>query len=272
MDYFKLRDKYEIFLEENIRGDSRAIVIISHGFAEHSSRYDYLVNSLLKSRYGVIRYDLRGHGRNKENLGHIDSFEDFILDLEEIYKETIKKYPDKPIFLFGHSMGGLITSLFALNNQLKVNGLILSGPALGLLPSANKINKSLLRLASMFIGKLMIKNPIDKNLCKNEEVYYDYIEDDLVLHKASLKFYYEFLFKGGGEFSENKNDFTYPLLILHGKEDKIVPISLSEDFYKKVKSTDKTFIGYHNLYHEILNEKERDIVIKDIISWLDKRI
>jgi alpha-beta hydrolase superfamily lysophospholipase len=220
----------------------------------------------------VIRYDLRGHGRNKNDLGHIESFDDFIFDLNEIYKETIKKFPNKAIFLFGHSMGGLITSIFALNPDLMLKGIVLSGPAVGFLPSAKRINRKFIKVASTAFGRFMIKNPIDKNLCKNEEVYYDYLKDDLVLHKASLKFYYEFLFNGPERIIKEKASFLYPVLIVHGEEDNIVPISISKSFFKSIPSKDKTFKEYASLYHEILNEKERDYVIKDIISWLDQRI
>ncbi|MDY0235153.1 MAG: alpha/beta hydrolase [Gudongella sp.] len=272
MDYFKLRDDYELFLKEDLIEKPKAIVIISHGFAEHLSRYDYFTESLNQVGYGVIRYDLRGHGRNTKDLGHIKSFDDFILDLDEIYKETNKRFQEVPIFLFGHSMGGLITAIYGTKSDLKVNGIILSGPAVGKLPSAKKINKNLIKIVCKIYDKIMIKNPIDKNLCKNEDVYFEYLKDKYVLHRASLRLYYEFLFIGTDRILKDKGVFISPILIVHGSEDKIVPISISKSFFNSISSIDKTFKEYNNLYHEILNEKERDYVIKDIISWLDNRI
>lgn len=142
MNYYKLRDEYELFFKEDSIEKPKAIVIITHGFAEHFSRYDYFTSSLNHGGYGVIRYDLRGHGRNKKDLGHIESFNDFILDLEEIYKKVLRKYTGTPIFLFGHSMGGLITAIFGSNPDLKLNGIVLSGAAVGELPSAKKLIES----------------------------------------------------------------------------------------------------------------------------------
>lgn len=272
MDYFKLRDGYELYFKEDITNKAKAILIISHGFAEHFSRYDYFVSSLNKSDYGVIRYDLRGHGRNKKDLGYISSFEDFILDLQEIYNHTLKKYPKTPIFLFGHSMGGLITAILVANSSLSLKGVVLSGPAVGELPSAKKLNRKLVKTICKIYDKFMIKNPIDRNLCKNVEVYYKYLNDEFVLHKASLRLYYEFIFEGRDKILKDKDKFSLPVLIVHGEEDKIVPISISKSFYNSISSEDKTFKKYKSLYHEILNEKERDYVIKDIISWLDNRI
>ena len=272
MDYFKLRDDYELFFKEDFIENPKAIVIISHGFAEHFSRYDYFTDSLNQSGYGVIRYDLRGHGRNKKDLGHIQSFEDFILDLEEIYKETLRSFPSIPIFLFGHSMGGLITAIFGSKSALELRGIVLSGPAVGELPSAKNLNRKLVKFLCKINDKFMIRNPIDKSLCKNEEVYYEYLNDEFVLHKASLRFYYEFLFVGPDNILKAKDKFSLPVLIVHGEEDKIVPISISKSFFNSISSRDKTFKEYKSLYHEILNEKERDYVIKDIISWLDNRI
>lgn len=272
MNYYKLRDEYELFFKEDSIEKPKAIVIITHGFAEHFSRYDYFTSSLNHGGYGVIRYDLRGHGRNKKDLGHIESFNDFILDLEEIYKKVLRKYTGTPIFLFGHSMGGLITAIFGSNPDLKLNGIVLSGAAVGELPSAKKINRKLIKAVCKIYDKYMIKNPIDKSLCKNQEVYYEYLNDKFVLHKASVRFYYEFLFIGVDKISKAKNDFSFPVLFVHGEEDKIVPISISKSFFNSISSRDKTFKEYKSLYHEILNEKERDYVIKDIISWLDNRI
>ena len=272
MDYFKLRDDYELFFKEDSIEKPKAIVIITHGFAEHYSRYDYFANSVNLGGYDVIRYDLRGHGRNKKNLGQIQSFDDFILDLEEIYEETLRSFPKIPIFLFGHSMGGLITAIFGSKSDLKSRGVVLSGPAVGELPSAKNINRNLIKTVCKIYDKYMIKNPIDKSLCKNQEVYYEYLNDKFVLHKASVRFYYEFLFIGVDKISKAKNDFSFPVLFVHGEEDKIVPISISKSFFNSISSRDKTFKEYKSLYHEILNEKERDYVIKDIISWLDNRI
>jgi acylglycerol lipase len=272
MDFFKLRDDYELFYKEDFIKKPKAIVIISHGFAEHFSRYDYFADSLNQSGYGVVRYDLRGHGRNKELLGYVESFDEFIFDLEEIYKEVLKKFPMTPIFLFGHSMGGLITAILGSKSNLALRGIVLSGPALGVLPSAKDLNKKLVKLACVVYDKLMIKNPIDKSLCKNEEVYYEYLNDKYVLHKASLRLYYEFLFVGSDKILKEKEHFSLPVLIVHGEKDKIVPISISKGFFNSIQSTDKTFKEYKTLFHEILNEKERDDVINDIISWLDSRI
>ena len=102
MDYFKLRDGYELFYKEDLIEKQKAILLISHGFAEHFNRYDYFTDSLNRNGYGVIRYDLRGHGRNKVDLGHVAAFDCFISDLKQIHERVLNDYPKILLVLLLH--------------------------------------------------------------------------------------------------------------------------------------------------------------------------
>lgn len=270
--YLRLEDGVELFYQKDLPKDSKAIVLINHGFAEHLDRYDYISKSLNESGYGVYRYDLRGHGRTKFQKGHIKRFNNFILDADEMVDYIKKENKDLPVFMLGHSMGGLITALYGIKYPDKLKGQIFSGAALGTLPSGAGIKKYILELGNLLIPNKKIKNPIDKSLCSVEEVYTNYLNDPLVLKEATMNFYVEFLVNAVKILNMNKDKYNYPCLITHGEMDKVVPKELSVSFYEKINSRDKEIIIYDNLFHEILNEKEKDQVIDDIVQWLNNRV
>jgi len=267
-----LRDGYDVYFKEDEIKNPKGVVIITHGFAEHYGRYNYVAKKFNEFEYAVIRYDLRGHGRNKEDIGHINNFDDFIEDLHEIVKWTKEKYKDLNVFTLGHSMGGLIVASYGIKYKDEVQGAIFSGASLGTLPSAEKQNRKLLKLLKSVAKKTMIKNPVDDGICTNKKVFEDYVNDKYVLKKATISFYYEFLFSAIDKLNLGMTNYDVPCLITHGEMDKIVPPALSQNFYNKIKSMDKEIIFYKGLFHEILNEDVKDQIISDMVSWLDKHI
>lgn len=267
MEFIRMRDGYEIWYVDNPVENPRGTIVITHGFAEHSGRYDHVAQYLNRSGYNVVRYDLRGHGRNK-GRGHLDRFESYVGDLEEISGKVMEKNPDLPLITFGHSMGGLVTAIFGVENPHIPSAQVLSGPALGRLPSADGLQPGVLRLLSRIAGGVKLKNPVGEGICGKRQVYVDYINDPLVLHKASIRLYYEFLFRGVDMIEERARRYGLPCLLVHGREDPIVPIEISRRFHEEIPSQKKDLMEYEGLYHEILNEDRRDLVLRDITDWL----
>lgn len=250
----------------------KALIVINHGFAEHIGRYDWVAEQLNNSAYTCVRYDLRGHGETKSSKGHIDSYEEFISDCEAVVDFTQALDPSKDVYILGHSMGGLVSAMAALSFQNKIKGQILSGPAIGNLPSIKGIKKPFLNFASKVLPNLMITNPVEDDVCSVKEVVEKYKIDPLVLRKASMKFLREFTIAAPDFVSEHIHEYKLPLLLLQGSKDTIVPVSIGDKFFNEISSSDKTQKVYEGLYHEILNEYEKDEVMNDIIEWLDKRI
>lgn len=222
--------------------------------------------------YGIYRYDLRGHGRTKSQKGHIDDFNSFVDDADEMIELIRKENIEAPVFMLGHSMGGLITGLYGIKYPDKLRGQMFSGAALGTLPSVDGIKKHIFALANFAMSAKKIKNPIDESLCSVSEVLTDYLNDPLVLKEATMNFYVEFLIKAVKTLNSGLQNYDYPCLITHGELDRIVPKNISENFYEKIRSEDKEIKIYSNLFHEILNENEKDQIIMDMVKWLDKRI
>lgn len=270
--YLKLRDDIELFYKKDIIKSPKAAILINHGFAEHLGRYDYVAEKLNKSDYTVYRYDLRGHGQTKSTKGYINSYEDFIEDCDAMVELIKSENKDLPIFMLGHSMGGFVTCLYGIKYEDKLKGQIFSGPAVNTLPSVRGIRSNLLEFINVFLKNKIIKNPVEKHICSVEQVVTDYMNDPLVLKEATVNFYVQFLVRGQKYINKNISNYKYPCFIAHGKEDKIVPKEIGQYLHDNISSKDKEIKIYDNLYHEILNENERDEVLGDMIEWLDKRI
>lgn len=270
-EYLKTKDGNEIHYKVDKVENPKASILINHGFAEHLGRYDYVAKELNKNGYNVYRYDLRGHGKSGKIKGSIESYGEFVDDCKDMV-DLIASSGKEEIYMLGHSMGGLVSFLYGIQYRDRLSGQILSGPAVGQLPSASGIKSTLFKIGNVFLKNTMIKNPVSQDICSDPEVVKDYMKDPQVLKEATLNFYVEFLVNGTSYALDHMEDYEYPCIIVQGEEDKIVPKSIAENLYKKISSEDKELKIYKDLYHEILNEKSKDIIIGDIIAWLDKRV
>lgn len=254
---------------DNLVDDSKAIIVINHGFAEHVGRYDWVTEQFNAAGYSVVRYDVKEHG---DSIGKLEHFTDFIADLRGVVVHARSVQPGVPVFNLGHSMGGLITALFGLEFGEMVDGQILSGAALGHLPAVAGVKRLGLSLLAKLAPNFMVKNVVENDICSDQEVVQAYKNDPQVLTHSRSQFVYNFAVVGPQYLLDNAKSYECDVLLLHGEKDSIVPEQLSEDFLGNISSTDKELIVYPNLYHEILNEKTKGQVMADILEWLQRRI
>lgn len=271
-DYFKVKDGTEIYIEKDLVENPIANLIINHGFAEHCSRYDYVAKEFNKKNISVYRYDLRGHGRTRSKKGHIDSFFDFVEDVDELVDEIIKEAPDTPLFMLGHSMGGFITCLYGIEHKDKLKGQIFSGPGVLKANQVKGIKGSVLTMISKFMPNKMIKNVLTDDICSDREVVDEYMKDPMILKHATANLLNEFQIKGVNYIKENIDQYEYPCFITHGEKDNIISKDASIFLYNSISSKDKQIKIYDDLYHEILNEKIKDDIIKDMSNWIYDKV
>lgn len=125
-----VRDGIQLFHRRWAHPSPRAGLLIVHGLKDHSGRYAEFANSLAKAGWQVDAFDLRGHGRSTGPRQRIHRFNEYVLDLGAEVSEVQATAPTRPLFLFGHSLGGSIVARFALERRPKVQGIVLSAPAL----------------------------------------------------------------------------------------------------------------------------------------------
>lgn len=261
-------DKTELYYAKDIPENSKAIIVIVHGVAEHLGRYEFIKNKLNTFGYGVYRFDNRGHGKSGGNRGDLKDFNELIDDADTIVTMAKNENPNLPIFMLGHSMGGFIAATYGVKYPGKLNGQILSGAATNKMP----FSLTLKSIRLPYILKGIVPNSLSKLICRDPAVVKAYEDDPLVLKETTLRFNTQFVNRGITWLINNLSSYYYPCLILHGGDDKIVPKYCSEKFYSAISSNDKQIKIYDGLFHEIFNEKEKDAVIEDVHKWIEERI
>ncbi len=269
---FRTHDHLDLYFAHwRATAPKRGIIALVHGFGEHCGRYGNLIAALLPQGFEVYGFDLRGHGRSPGPRGHIDTWAQYRNDVRA-YIQTIRdERPNLPLFLYGHSMGGLIVLDYALHHPEDLSGVIASGPVLAQ-PGVAPVLLLISRIVSRIWPSFTLDTGLDAEaLSRDPDVVRDYLEDPLVHSKASARL--------GTELSatvewvhEHAAQWHLPLLILHGEADKLAPLEGSQRFIERVPFTDKTLRVYPGGFHEPHNDLQKDQVFADIIQWLEAHL
>ena len=260
---------YKIFLRSwsTDRPPSHNILII-HGLGEHSGRYDEFANFFLKKNIGVFAFDLVGHGKSEGVKGHVSKIENFIDDIEEVLTKVRKKYINIPIILFGHSLGGCLALNYLIERKSKeINSAIISS---AWIITKVKLPKYLLKfqhLLSLIFPKIRLNNRLNPNdLSKDKEIVKNYINDPYVHDRISLNLFKE-VNKGIKKIKKESHKLNLPILITHGKKDRIISHKGSELLNKEI--THSKLKLFENIFHEPHNDLEKKEVLNlyfDFIS------
>ena len=264
----KANDGIDLFLSQSNVNDPKAVFVIVHGLCEHSGRYDYVASRLNDWGYSVYRFDNRGHGRSGGKPAFVDDFQNFIDDAETVVGTAIKENPNVPLFMLGHSMGGFITACYGVKYPGRLSGQVLSAPPVIILPALQGLESFDFNATPL----APIPNSLTNLISRDPEVVKAYTDDPLVHKEFTTKLMGELFIRGGKWIMDNMGAYRYPCIILHGGSDQIVPPDASRYFYDHIASIDKQIKIYDGLFHEILNEPEKDMVLEDIHTWIEGRI
>lgn len=264
----------ELFRKEWTIGTPKAAIVLVHGQGEHSGRYGYAAAALNRRGYDVYSGDLPGHGRSGGLRGHIDRFDDYLRVVDEWLTAARRRQSGAPVFLLGHSVGGLIAIRYLETqpNAASLAGAVLSSPALRLrypiAPWKTAIGR---RLDRLFPLLRMSSGLEGQRATRNEEVRAVSAQDPLMVRVASVRFYNE-LIRAQQAALQAADRITLPLLLLHGGADEIIEPAASLEFGQRLALPDQEVRLLPGLHHEIMNEPERDDVLREIADWLDKHI
>jgi len=269
---FNCSDSNQLFYRRWIPQESpHAVLLIVHGFSDHSGRYQPIVDSLLPRNIAIYSYDQRGHGRSPGQRGHIDDFAAFRDDLLTLTHLVANQQPDIPLFLLGQSMGGLIVLDFGLHYPQEVNGIIATSPHLSD-PPVSPILITLSRALSNVWPTFSMNAGIDNSsLSRDPAIVQAFLDDPLCHGKGTPRLATE-LSKAVADTNANAARFQPPLLITHGTGDHMTDPEASHSFYENAASTNKAYIAYEGGYHEGHNDIHRERVIIDIAQWLEEQI
>jgi acylglycerol lipase len=250
------------------------VLLVTHGFAEHSGRYEFLGSWFASRGCAVHAYDLRGHGLSAGRRGHVERFGDFLDDLGCFLEEVRLEHPELPRFLVGHSMGGLIVAAFARERAPEVAGVVTSGAALALSPDLSRTKSQLARILGRILPRFAMEAGLDaQGLSRDPEVVSRYLEDPLVGTRITMRLAAE-LMRAVVRTQTGGADVALPMLVLHGGDDPLCLATGSERFFASLprqRVSGSALRVYPELRHEIFNEPEREKVFADVLKWVRGR-
>lgn len=250
----------------------KASIIIVHGLAEHSGRYEHVMTRFAESGAGIYALDLRGHGRSSGKRVFIRRFTEYVDDLQALILKAQHAAPEEPVYLVGHSMGGLVVVHHLLEYAGIAKGAILSSPGLDIAVEVPAWKTKIANLATKIYPGLAVPTGISSEwLSRDPEVVNAYERDYLVTHSATAGWFTAFTQAQARAF-EKAPEIQVPLLLLSAGADKLVSVAAHERFIEKLGSKDKELKVYPELYHEIFNEPEHVEVLDDAYNWLKSRL
>jgi alpha-beta hydrolase superfamily lysophospholipase len=266
----KTQDGLDLYTQSWKVADPKAILVLTHGYNDHSGRYGHVGKALNAAGYSLYAYDLRGHGKSGGQRGHTPSYESLLDDLGLVIKNATEDAPGKKVFVYGHSMGGNITLNYALRRPNGLSGVIVTGPWLKLAFEPPALQMALAKLMAAVNPTFSQKNAMNlPGLSRDEAVQVAYRDDPLLHHVITAKLAIE-VSQNGLTALEQAGTLKLPVLLLHGGADPITSAPATEAFYKAAGSADKTFKLYPDMRHEIHNEIGQEAVFADMVAWLDK--
>ncbi|MCP3997191.1 MAG: alpha/beta hydrolase [bacterium] len=244
--------------------EAKAHVVLVHGLGEHSGRYDHVGSFLSDAGFAVTSYDQRGHGASGGERVDLESFSEYLDDLELVIGEVGR---DVPVVVYGHSMGGLIAASYGMSDRPQPEMYVLSAPALAAeVPTPLKLAAKVL---SRVRPTMRLANSIDgEQLSRDPAVGEKYFADPLVESRTTTRFGAEFL----AQMSSIRDDYHRlgrPTLVIHGADDELVPPYASAPLAALDNVERKLFAG---LRHEIHNEPEQGEVLGFVVSWLEGQL
>lgn len=254
--------------------DPIAVLLIVHGLAEHSGRYIHIVNHFVPLGYAVYALDHFGHGKSEGARNFVEQFEDYTVPLKTYFDQVRDTQPNKPIFLVGHSMGGLISSRYLLDHQADFVAAVLSGPAIRVPNQPSEFLISILNIVSRFLPKIGVRQLESDVLSSDPSVIAARADDPLVYQgKVTARLATE-INLASLHVQAHAGNITLPLLILQGGADATVDPAGTQLLYDTAGSADKTLKVYEGYYHEVFNEPElrRNQVFDDMQDWLETHL
>lgn len=250
---------------------SKAVVCIVHGLGEHVGRYAETAAFLNQKKLAVLASDRRGHGRSEGKRGHTSSFEALLAEIGLLLGKAHELYPELPLFLYGHSMGGNLVLNYVLRKKPAIQGVIATGSWIRLEPPPAKSLVFFAKIINRVFPALGRRSRlITSELSSDIQVVAAYEADPLVHDRITYSTGLAMV-EAAAWLDQFSGELPLPTLIMHGGSDKITAPSGSENFAGRVRG-DVTWKRWEGLKHEIHQEPQKAEVLAFLIQWVEKHI
>lgn len=274
-DYVYLESGVRIFYRCVAPENHDILVVILHGYTAHSGMYIHMARELAGYGYAVCLYDQRGHGRTAQggDRGYVDSFEDYLKDLEQFTIFAQKSYGAKKAVLIGHSMGGLVALLYTAKYGRVGDAVVGIAPAVLIPVSVGA--RLVVGLLSVLSPRKRIKLPFTREQVEaltkklDKDLVDTIARDDLALRDTTARLLSE-IWRAASEYWKYVNRVDKPVMLIHGNEDNIIPVEASKRTYREIGSRIKELKIYPGKGHTLIHEVGWRDVVKDISEWIEK--
>tara|TARA_Y100001934_G_C12272523_1_gene735713 strand:+ start:179 stop:1012 length:834 start_codon:yes stop_codon:yes gene_type:complete len=270
-NYFEGIDKTRLYSQNWTPPDPSGLVIVIHGYGEHSGRYQNVVDTLVPDGYALWALDHRGHGKSQGKRCYVNRFSDFLKDLEILEGKARKAHPELPVHVIGHSMGSLIASHYvASQKKQNYRSLTLSGTGAAPGPTISGAVILLARLLSAIAPKLSLPSGVDPTFISHDRRVVDaYINDPLVAKKVTARLACEMMRALPGMITAAQR-LKVPVMIQIGDEDETFHPDSRDQLFSAMAVEDKVFKKYAGCRHEVYNEIDNELPLSDLKDWLNK--
>jgi alpha-beta hydrolase superfamily lysophospholipase len=268
---FPAADGTRLFRRAWLPAQPRRVLVLVHGLAEHSGRYDHVGAWFSARDCAVHAYDHRGHGRSQGVRGHVGGFAELLDDLETFLGVVRREHPELPLVIVGHSMGGLVVGALLCERKPDVLGAVASAAPLELPSGVSGTRLRVVRALRRFAPRLRLANGVDPGtLSRDPEVVRAYLDDPFVYRRITVSFASE-LMEAIVRTAGAAMQVRVPMLLLHGEADRLCPARGSRGFHGQLRGAGHRLRLYPQLRHEIFNEPEQEQVFEDVLAWLLER-
>jgi acylglycerol lipase len=248
----------------------RAVVAIVHGVKSHSGYYGWAAEQLTAAGCAVYALDLRGRGRSDGPRLYVDDIAEYLADVDALLAHARSREPGLPVFLLGHSAGGVISSVYTLDHQAELAGLICESFAFKV--AAPDFVLKVVQWLSRIAPRLPVLRLKNEDFSRDPGAVQAMRDDPLVAREAQPARTVAALLAGAERLAREFPRITLPVLILHGSADRVTQPAGSRQFFQAAGSADKTLKEYDGHAHDLLNDHGREAVMADVTGWIDAHL
>ena len=251
-------------------GKPRGVVVIVPGFNSHSAYYAWTAEQLVADGLAVYAVDLRGRGKSDGERFYVDTFADYLSDVAACIDLAKSRDPGLPVFLLGHSAGGVVACLYAVEHQSQLAGFICESFAFQV--PAPDFALAVLKGLSHVAPHAHVLHLKNEDFSRDPSVVQAMNADPLIAHETQPTRTVAEMVRADERLKKEFPQVKLPVLILHGTRDKATKPAGSRLFYDTAGSPDKTLKLYDGHYHDLLNDIDKQAVMSDITGWIDARV
>jgi acylglycerol lipase len=268
---WKSKDGLEMYARSWAPETPKAVVCLVHGLGEHSCRYAHVGKALADASFALVAFDLRGHGKSGGRRGHFPSLDAVMGDIHQHIQQASEKFPGLPVFLYGHSLGGLLVLTYPTYHKHSLSGVIATGAGLRSPVLEQKAKVTLSKVLGGLLPTVTIPTGLEtEGISRDPEVVLAYKKDPLVHDIATLSAARAGM-KAVDHVFAQASEFHTPLLLMHGTADRVTYAHGSQEFAALVPGKTEMKL-WDGLYHEIHNEPEQNDVFAFMIDWIKSQL